>query len=101
MNEKQTEREVANSRESVPSEEDDYNPEEDWLNQRELARLLGIAPETASRWAKDGRLKIFEHGMVIGGKRKYSRKLVREYQEMKFRQARNRMRKTLQQGEGP
>ena len=82
--------------------EQDYDPQEDWLTQKELAKLLGeIAPETASRWAQDGRLKIFEHGMVGAGKRKYSRKLVREYQRMKFRQARERMRQALEEGTGP
>lgn len=81
--------------------ETDYDPQQDWINQRELAGMLGIAPETASRWAQDGRLEIFEHGMVGAGKRKYSRKLVREYQRMKFRQARGRMRQVLEEGSGP
>lgn len=81
--------------------EQDYDPQDDWINQRGLARLLGVAPETASRWAQDGRLEIFEHGMVGAGKRKYSRKLVREYQRMKFRQARERMRQALEEGTGP
>lgn len=81
--------------------ESDYDPQEDWINQRELAGLLDIAPETASRWARKGRLEIFEHGMVGAGKRKYSRKLVREYQRMKFRQARQRMQEALEEGTGP
>ena len=94
-------KDVENSGQDGHEPEPDYDPQEDWINQRELAGLLGIAPETASRWARKGRLKIFEHGMVGAGKRKYSRQLVREYQQMKFRQARQRMQQALEEGTGP
>ena len=78
-----------------PPQTRDYAPEQDWINQRELAQLLGIAPETASRWAKDGKLSIFEHGMIGAGKRKYSRQLVREYQRLKLDLALSRMREVV------
>ncbi len=73
----------------------DYDAEADWINQRQLADLLGIAPETASRWAGTGKLGIFEHGMIGAGHRKYSRQLVREYQALKIQQAQARMRNAL------
>ncbi len=79
--------------------EEQYDPREDWINQRDLADLLGIAAETASRWASKGKLEIFEHGMIGSGKRKYSRCLVEEYQEIKFRQARQRLRDRLARAE--
>lgn len=74
------------------SSETNYSPEKDWINQRSLAELLGIAAETASRWASRGKLQIFEHGMIGAGKRKYSRTLVQEYQQIKLRQARRKLR---------
>ena len=76
-----------------------YDPERDWINQRQLADLLGVAPETASRWSGDHKLKIFEHGMIGAGKRQYSRQLVQEYQQLKMSQARDRMREVLNEGE--
>ena len=67
-----------------------YDPAEDWINQCELAGLLGVALETASRWASRGKLAIFEHDMLGAGKRKYNRRLVREYQALSLSQARAR-----------
>jgi hypothetical protein len=78
-----------------------YEPDKDWINQRELAGLLGVAPETASRWASRGKLVLFEHGMLGAGKRKYSRRLVREYQELRLGQARARMRQAVGEGRFP
>ncbi len=78
-----------------PPQTRDYSPEEDWINQRELAQLLRITPETASRWASEKKLKIFEHGMIGAGKRKYSRRLVGEYQRLKLDLALNRMREVV------
>ena len=76
-----------------------YDSEQDWINQKKLAELLGVVPETASRWAKEGKLRIFQHGMVGAGKRKYSRRLVLEYQQLRLEQARSRMRQALQIGD--
>jgi len=78
-----------------------YEPGKDWINQRELAGLLGVAPETASRWASRGKLALFEHGMLGAGKRKYSRRLVHEYQELRLGQARARMRQAVGEGRFP
>ena len=51
-------------------------PRGDWINQRELADLIGVSQRTASIWAKQGRLKRYEHGSAAGGQRKYSRRLL-------------------------
>ncbi len=48
----------------------------DWINQRELAELLGTSPKTASVRAGQGSLRMFEHGLPACGRRKYSRSLV-------------------------
>lgn len=103
MSKSQDIKDEENSREEneyLPGEVD-YDPQEDWINQRELAEILGITPETASRWASDGKLRVFEHGMIAAGKRKYSRQLVRDYQRMKIRQARKRMMQAIEEGSGP
>jgi hypothetical protein len=51
-------------------------PESDWITQRSLAELLGISETTASFWARDGRLRQFEHNFPACGRRRYSRALV-------------------------
>jgi len=48
----------------------------DWIMQRELSEILGISQQTASEWAKVGRLRRFEHGIETAGRRRYSRLLV-------------------------
>ena len=35
---------------------------EDWIPQKEVARLLGVSERTASVWARAGRLRRYEHG---------------------------------------
>ena len=73
----------------------DYDPQYDWINQRQLAELLNVAPETASRWASKGELSIFAHGMIRAGRHKYSWQVVREYQRIRIQLARRRMRSAL------
>lgn len=51
-------------------------PTSDWITQRELADFLGVCVRTASLWAKAGRLQRFEHGVIAGGRRKYSKSLI-------------------------
>jgi excisionase family DNA binding protein len=46
------------------------NPEEKPLNREEAARLMGVAPETISRWARRGWVPYF---VTIGGHRRYLR----------------------------
>jgi len=82
-------------RERADAGDQAYDPQDDWVNQRELAGLLQVRPETACRWAGRGELAIFEHGMVGAGRRKYSRQLVREYQRISIQLARRRMRSAL------
>lgn len=52
------------------------DPCSDWLNQRELAELLGCSERTASIWAGQGRFRRYEHGSPVAGRRKYSKRLV-------------------------
>jgi hypothetical protein len=51
-------------------------PQEDWVTQREMAKMLGVSDRTASLWAAAGRLRRFEHGFPECGRKKYSRALV-------------------------
>ncbi len=49
---------------------------QDWINQAQLAALLGITPKTASVRASKGLLRQYEHGVEGCGRKKYSRQLV-------------------------
>jgi len=60
-------------------------PSEDWVSQCEIARMLGVSQQTASTWAKAGRLRRFEHGVPgCGRRRKYSRRLVERELERRW-----------------
>lgn len=55
------------------------DPAQDWISRRELARLLGVSPQTAHAWDGSGKLKVFEHGMPGSRYRRFSRLLVERY----------------------
>ena len=59
----------------------------DWINQRELSEMLGISQQTACTWAKDGRLRLYEHGARNAGRRKYSRTLITRELEASWEKA--------------
>lgn len=52
------------------------NPAADWLDQSQLAEILGVTPRTAGVMAKEGKLTVYEHGIRCAGRRKYSRTLL-------------------------
>ncbi len=60
-------------------------PRSDWLNQQDLAKLLGCSAKHACLMAKEGLLKCYEHGCEVAGRRKYSRFLVLRDIAEKFR----------------
>jgi predicted site-specific integrase-resolvase len=62
-------------------------PSEDWISQRQLAKLLGISERTASVWASEGRLRRFEHGVKDCGRRRYSRALVKRELHNRWQEA--------------
>lgn len=62
-------------------------PAEDWIDQLEVAGMLGFSTTTASSWAKQGKLRVFEHGVVPCGRRKYSRSLVQRQIQRGWTQA--------------
>lgn len=68
--------ESENNRAAMPNRE---LSECDWLTQQELARMLRISERTASVWARQGRLRLFEHGVANAGRRRYSRSLFHRY----------------------
>jgi predicted site-specific integrase-resolvase len=63
------------------------DPAHDWIYQLELAAQLGISPQTASAWAKAGRLRRYEHGVENCGRRRYSRWLVERERQRRLQQA--------------
>jgi excisionase family DNA binding protein len=46
-----------------------------FLTRTEVARLLGVSPNTVSRWAREGRLPCL---MTLGGHRRFDRAVVEE-----------------------
>ena len=62
-------------------------PATDWLNQRELAELLGISTKTASLHARRGKLRVYQHGVHGCGRKKYSRALVERVQSLGWQAA--------------
>jgi excisionase family DNA binding protein len=46
-----------------------------FLTRTEVARLLGVSPNTVSRWAREGRLPC---QMTLGGHRRFDRAVVEE-----------------------
>ena len=67
--------------------ESEHPNSSDWITQREVARLLGVSPQTASTKARRGQLRRFEHGISIAGRRKYSRALVERELKICWREA--------------
>ncbi len=63
------------------------NPQDDWISQQRLARMLSVSQRTASTWAKQGKLRQYEHGVPTCGHRKYSRSLVDRQLQKKWAQA--------------
>jgi excisionase family DNA binding protein len=46
-----------------------------YLTRGEVARLLGVSPNTVSRWAREGRLAC---QMTLGGHRRFERGLIEQ-----------------------
>lgn len=65
------------------------DPCADWIDQGELAALLGISAKTASLRACRGELKQYEHCVPGCGRRKYSRALYDHVLETCYATSRN------------
>jgi len=72
----------------------------DWIEQKTVAQLLGISPQSASDRAHRGELRQFEHGVASVGRRKYSRTLVEREIESRWREAIQRQDELLSSGRG-
>jgi hypothetical protein len=70
-----------------PDESTSPPPSEDWIDQKTLMGILGVSEHTGTQWAKAGRLRSFEHGFEVCGKRRYSRTLVLREQRNRLEQA--------------
>lgn len=46
-----------------------------YLTRAEVARLLGVSPNTVSRWAREGRLTC---QMTLGGHRRFDSRLIEQ-----------------------
>jgi hypothetical protein len=72
-------------------------PATDWISQRELAALLKMTEQTACHWAKQGRLRRYEHGLAAAGRKKYSRQLVERERRQCWQEAIARQDELLKQ----
>jgi hypothetical protein len=63
------------------------DPTTDWIDQKTLMGILGVSEHTGTQLAKAGRLRPFEHGFEVCGKRRYSRWLVTREQRRRLGQA--------------
>lgn len=61
------------AREPIPGAES-----EDLLTRSEVARLLGVSPNTVTRWAREGRLPCL---MTLGGHHRFERRVIEEIRE--------------------
>ncbi len=52
------------------------DPRSDGIFQRSVCAVFGVSERTGSLWARQGKLRRFEHGIPGCGRRKYSRTLV-------------------------
>jgi excisionase family DNA binding protein len=50
-------------------------PSGEYLTRADVARLLGVSPNTVSRWAREGRLAC---QMTLGGHRRFERNLIEQ-----------------------
>jgi len=67
----------------------------DWVTQSQLAQLLGVSRQTASQWARAGKLASYEHGFSNCGRRKYSQTLVERERDLRWHEALQRQDATL------
>lgn len=58
-----------------------------FLTRTEVARLLGVSPNTVSRWAREGRLPC---QLTLGGHRRFDRGVVEEIRQRLSDAARRR-----------
>ncbi len=47
----------------------------EYLTRAEVARMLGVSPNTVSRWAREGRLAC---QMTLGGHRRFDRTMIEQ-----------------------
>ena len=68
---------MAKSREDVPRDAD-----QDLLGRSEVARILGVSPNTVTRWAREGRLP---SQVTLGGHHRFPRSLVERLKKESYR----------------
>jgi excisionase family DNA binding protein len=55
---------------------------QDLLTRSEVARLLGVSPNTVTRWARDGRLP---SQVTLGGHHRFARSVVEQVKKESYR----------------
>jgi len=59
-----------------PSQSD--NPANDFLSRSEVSKMLGVSPNTVTRWAREGRLPCH---VTLGGHHRFERAVVEQIQK--------------------
>ncbi len=62
-----------------PTEGNVEAPREVLLDRAEVARILGVSPNTVARWAREGRLPC---SVTLGGHHRFSRSLVEQVRDL-------------------
>jgi excisionase family DNA binding protein len=57
-------------------------PATDFLTRSEVSRLLGVSPNTVTRWAREGRLPCH---VTLGGHHRFERDLVEQLRKSLYR----------------
>jgi excisionase family DNA binding protein len=54
------------------------NPANDFLSRSEVSKMLGVSPNTVTRWAREGRLPCH---VTLGGHHRFERAVVEQIQK--------------------
>jgi excisionase family DNA binding protein len=61
--------------------------ETQFLTRSEVSRLLGVSPNTVTRWAREGRLACL---VTLGGHHRFDREVVEQLRKQQYRERQDR-----------
>jgi excisionase family DNA binding protein len=59
----------------------------EFLTRSEVARMLGVSPNTVTRWAREGRLACL---VTLGGHHRFEREVVEQIRKQQYRAKQDR-----------
>ena len=61
--------------------------ETEFLTRSEVSKLLGVSPNTVTRWAREGRLACL---VTLGGHHRFDREVVEQLRKQQYREKQDR-----------